>query len=95
MGYYNDRIGRLAIESGYRHVFTSEPWLQPRQLNAHTIYGRFSIRRATTSDSVRALCSFSRTVIARESVAWRSRKALKTVLGSRYEDVRRYVINRR
>jgi len=95
MGYYNDRIGRLAIESGYRHVFTSEPWLRPRQLNAHTIYGRFSIRRATTSDSVRALCSFSRTVIARESVAWRSRKALKTVLGSRYEDVRRYVLNRR
>jgi peptidoglycan/xylan/chitin deacetylase (PgdA/CDA1 family) len=95
MGYYSDRIGRLAIESGYRHVFTSEPWLRPRQLNAHTIYGRFSIRRATTSDSVRALCSFSRTVTARESVAWRSRKALKAVLGSRYEAVRRFVITHR
>lgn len=94
-GYYRRRVGRLAIESGYRHVFTSEPWLRPRQLNAHRIYGRFSIRRTTTSDSVRALCSFSRTVIARESVGWQSRKALKGLLGPRYETVRRFVIARR
>jgi peptidoglycan/xylan/chitin deacetylase (PgdA/CDA1 family) len=94
-GYYRHRVGRLAIESGYRHVFTSEPWLRPRRLDAHTIYGRFSIRRTTTSDSVRNLCSFSRTVIAREGVGWQSRKALKALLGPRYETVRRSVIRHR
>ena len=42
-GAYSGTIGRLAGEAGYRHVFTSEPWLRPRRVGDSWIYGRFAI----------------------------------------------------
>jgi peptidoglycan/xylan/chitin deacetylase (PgdA/CDA1 family) len=93
-GYYAPRIGRLAVESGYQYVFTSEPWLKPRPLGTGTMYGRFMVRSGTTAESIGAVCSFSRFAVARRRLAWQSRKVLKAALGRRYEDLRRAVIAR-
>jgi peptidoglycan/xylan/chitin deacetylase (PgdA/CDA1 family) len=93
-GHYAPRIGRLAVECGYQHVFTSEPWLKPRSLGTGTIYGRFMVRRGTNAELVRAVCSFSRPALTRQRLAWQSRKVLKVTLGRHYEDVRRAVISR-
>jgi peptidoglycan/xylan/chitin deacetylase (PgdA/CDA1 family) len=93
-GHYTAPIGRLAIEAGYRQLFTSEPWLKPRPLLSGTIYGRFMVRRGTTAESVAAFCSFSRPVLARQRLAWETRKVLKTTMGKHYEGFRRAVIAR-
>jgi peptidoglycan/xylan/chitin deacetylase (PgdA/CDA1 family) len=93
-GHYAARIGRFAVACGYRHVFTSEPWVKPRPLGTGTIYGRFTVRAGTTAESVAAMCSFSRPALTRQRLAWQSRKVLKVALGSRYEDLRRVVISR-
>jgi peptidoglycan/xylan/chitin deacetylase (PgdA/CDA1 family) len=94
-GFYMPRVGRLAIEAGYRHLFTSEPWLRPRAHDGGTIYGRFSITRGSTAESVRGLCTFSRATIARQRFGWQSRKALKRALGPAYEGLRELAIKRR
>jgi peptidoglycan/xylan/chitin deacetylase (PgdA/CDA1 family) len=93
-GHYSARIGRLAVECGYQYVFTSEPWLKPRPLQTGTIYGRFTVRAGMTAESVAAMCSFSWPALARQRLAWESRKVVKLALGSRYEDLRRAVISR-
>jgi peptidoglycan/xylan/chitin deacetylase (PgdA/CDA1 family) len=93
-GHYAGRVGRLAIEAGYLHLFTSEPWLKPRPLQTGTLYGRFMVRRGTTTESVAAFCSFSRPVLARQRLGWQTRKVLKTTMGKHYEDLRRAVIAR-
>jgi peptidoglycan/xylan/chitin deacetylase (PgdA/CDA1 family) len=93
-GHYVARIGRLAIGAGYRHVFTSEPWLKPRPVQSGTLYGRFMVRRGTDAESIAAFCSFSRAALARERLAWQSRKVLKKTMGKHYEGFRRAVIAR-
>lgn len=94
-GAYTERVGMLALEAGYRHVFTSEPWLRPRVLRDGRVYGRFAVVSTTPAEQVGALCRFSRRVIAQQAAAWELRKLAKKVLGGRYLAVRRSLLSRR
>ena len=94
-GAYSGTIGRLAAEAGYRHVFTSEPWLRPRRVGGSWIYGRFAIVHDTPPQLVNALCRFSRPAMLREGSRWHARKAAKVALGRRYETLRVALLERR
>jgi peptidoglycan/xylan/chitin deacetylase (PgdA/CDA1 family) len=93
-GRYSTRVGRLAVEAGYEHVFTSEPWLEPRPLGSALVYGRIAVVSNTSDARIAALCSFSRTTLWRLAGAWYARKAAKSLLGPVYDPVRRRILDR-
>jgi peptidoglycan/xylan/chitin deacetylase (PgdA/CDA1 family) len=94
-GAYSSRVGRLAMEAGYRHIFTSEPWLRPRRLGEASVYGRFGVVSDTSPEELAALCAFSRGTIYRMAALWQTRKVAKAVLGDRYEALRVRLLARR
>jgi peptidoglycan/xylan/chitin deacetylase (PgdA/CDA1 family) len=93
-GRYSTRIGRLAIEAGYDHVFTSEPWLEPRSLASGLVYGRIPVVSNMSPERIAALCAFSRPTLWWLQSAWYSRKAAKSLLGPVYDRVRRSILDR-
>jgi peptidoglycan/xylan/chitin deacetylase (PgdA/CDA1 family) len=94
-GFYSARVGRLAAEAGYRHIFTSQPWLRPRPLPGARAYGRFSVLAATPAARVEGLCRFSRRAVAAEAAKWYARSVPKRLLGRHYRRVRQTVLARR
>lgn len=45
-------------EAGLRYLFTSEPWLVPRRLDACWLLGRFGVKVSTSLNRVRELAQF-------------------------------------
>jgi peptidoglycan/xylan/chitin deacetylase (PgdA/CDA1 family) len=93
-GAYSARIGRLAAQAGYRHLFTSEPWLEPRRVGSALVYGRFAVLARTSAARVTALCSLSPLVVRWVATNWYARKATKRVLGPVYDPLRRRILAR-
>ena len=94
-GFYSERIGALAAATGYRHVFTSEPWLEPRTVGEARIYGRFAALADTPPVAIARLCRFSRAAVLRQAAGWHGRKAARAVLGPVYPRLREAVLARR
>lgn len=93
-GYYSPRVGRVAVELGYRYVFTSQPSIRPRPLGEGTAYGRFAVTAATPAAQIEALCRLSGTAILRRAVAWEARRLAKAALGPGYGALRRAILER-
>ena len=93
-GRYTRREGRLAAEAGYEHVFTIEPWLEPRPLGSLLQHGRFSVYAKTSERRIAALCALSRPTLLWMGGGWYVRKATKAVLGPLYDPLRRRVLAR-
>lgn len=93
-GRYSVRIGRLAAEAGYEHVFTCEPWLEPRRVDSAFAYGRFSVYAATPARRVAALCSLSRPTLLRMGASWYLRRGAKALLGRAYDPLRARILAR-
>jgi peptidoglycan/xylan/chitin deacetylase (PgdA/CDA1 family) len=93
-GRYSARIGLLAAEAGYAHVFTCEPWLEPRRLGQTLVYGRFPVYAGTSARRIEALCSLSRPTVWWVGGTWYARKAAKAVLGPLYDPLRRRILAR-
>jgi CheY-like chemotaxis protein len=93
-GFYTSRVGRIAAEAGYRHLFTSEPRVRPRSLSGALVYGRFSVLASTPAARVEQLCRFSRGALWREGAKWYAKRVPKILLRGHYERVRRFVLAR-
>jgi peptidoglycan/xylan/chitin deacetylase (PgdA/CDA1 family) len=93
-GRYSRRVGLAAAEAGYEHLFTIEPWLEPRPLGSLLQHGRFSVYARTSERRITALCSLSRPTLLWMSGGWYARKAAKAVLGPVYDPLRRRVLAR-
>ena len=93
-GRYSVRVGKLAVQAGYDHVFTCEPWLEPRRLGSALVYGRFSVYTKTSPARIGALCSLSRPILWWTGGGWYARKAAKGLLGSRYDPLRKRILSR-
>jgi peptidoglycan/xylan/chitin deacetylase (PgdA/CDA1 family) len=93
-GRYSARVGKLAAQGGYEHVFTCEPWLEPRAVASALVYGRFSVYSKTSPARIGALCSLSRPTLWWAGGGWYVRKAAKSVLGPLYDPLRRRMLAR-
>ena len=93
-GRYSARIGRLAAEAGYEHLFTCEPWLEPRRIDSMQLWGRYPVYAGTSADRVLAYCSLSRPTLWWVAGGWYVRKAAKAVLGPVYDPIRGQMLAR-
>jgi peptidoglycan/xylan/chitin deacetylase (PgdA/CDA1 family) len=94
-GYYTMRLDRLAAAAGYAHVFTSEPWLDPRRRSGIVVYGRFAVYSRTSAHEIARLCKLSRTLVLRRRTSWVVRKHARAALGPVYANARSAVLRRR
>jgi peptidoglycan/xylan/chitin deacetylase (PgdA/CDA1 family) len=94
-GFYSARVAELAGEAGFDHLFTSEPWLESRQVGSLLVYGRFAIVSDTTAADVAALCRLSKPALVRATISWHARKAARAALGPLYAELRRRILARR
>jgi peptidoglycan/xylan/chitin deacetylase (PgdA/CDA1 family) len=93
-GRYSERIATLAAHVGYEHLFTSEPWLEPRRADTVLVYGRYAVHAGTSAARITALCSLSRPTLLWMGGGWYARKAAKAVLGPVYDPLRRRLLTR-
>lgn len=94
-GYVTRRILQVAAATGYRHVFTSEPWLSPRDVGGATAYGRFAVTEATTAKQAAQLAAGRRRIVWATAGGWYTRKLVKRATGRTYESLRRAALARR
>lgn len=75
-GDISTQVLESADTAGLRYLFTSEPWLAPRQVGRCAILGRYSVKVSTTGTKVGSLAQFHgwRTAqIRRQLKVWASR----------------------
>jgi peptidoglycan/xylan/chitin deacetylase (PgdA/CDA1 family) len=94
-GFYARRLDAVVAAAGYRHLFTSEPWLRPRRRQGVTVYGRFALDARTSAADVARLCQFSRYDLVRRKAGWLLRKRARALLGPVYSVARSAVLRRR
>jgi peptidoglycan/xylan/chitin deacetylase (PgdA/CDA1 family) len=90
-GFSSARVAAAAAEEGYSHLFTSEPWLQPRRLEELTLYGRFALVASSPVTETAALCRLSAPLIWRKRAGWTARKSARRALGPVYAHAREAV----
>ena len=94
-GFSSARVAEAAAEEGYSHLFTSEPWLQPRTLGELTLYGRFALVAGSPAAETAALCRLSSPLIWRKRAGWTARKSARRAFGPVYAHAREAVFARR
>jgi peptidoglycan/xylan/chitin deacetylase (PgdA/CDA1 family) len=93
-GFSSARVAEAAADEGYSHLFTSEPWLQPRRLDQLTLYGRFALVAGSRAAETAALCRLSAPLIWRKRAGWTARKSARRALGPVYAHAREAVFAR-
>jgi peptidoglycan/xylan/chitin deacetylase (PgdA/CDA1 family) len=93
-GFSSARVAEAAADEGYSHLFTSEPWLQPRRLEELTLYGRFALVAGSPAAETAALCRLSAPLIWRKRAGWTARKSARRALGPVYAHAREAVLAR-
>jgi peptidoglycan/xylan/chitin deacetylase (PgdA/CDA1 family) len=94
-GFCSRRVAELAAEEGYRHLFTSEPWLRPREHGPLTLYGRFAIVAGQSPAQTAALLRLQAPVIWRRRAGWIARRSARRAFGPLYSQARQVLLARR
>jgi peptidoglycan/xylan/chitin deacetylase (PgdA/CDA1 family) len=94
-GFCSARVAELAAAEGYRHLFTSEPWLRPRAHGPVTLYGRFAIVARQSPAQTAALCRLRAPLIWRRRAGWTARKSARRVFGPLYAHTRETMLARK
>jgi hypothetical protein len=92
---YSERVGRSAVAAGYRTLFVSDPWTEPRSVDGALLLGRFGVVADTPPAWVAAIARLERTAILRAQASWRARKLVQRGLGPVYLSLRRSALARR
>lgn len=83
-GYFSNQVARAADQAGIRHLFTSEPRSQVRQVGGCRVYGRYTIRRGDAPDYAARLVSGVPTTVYGAWFRWNAKKLPKAILGPEY-----------
>jgi peptidoglycan/xylan/chitin deacetylase (PgdA/CDA1 family) len=94
-GFCSTRVGDVAAEEGYLHLFTSEPWLRPRTHGPLTLYGRFAIVAGQSPAQTAALLRLHAPLIWRRRAGWIARKSARRAFGPLYAQARQVLLARK
>lgn len=88
-GYFDGRVAGNAAACGVEALFTSEPRSRPWTVQGCRVFGRYSVTRSTTAESVASLVGGSGAARTRQRMLWELKKAGKRVGGRWYTAARR------
>ncbi len=94
-GYYSEKAVQAASEVGIKVMFTSEPTTRCRYVNGCLVLGRYSVRRWTSAEKVKAIASGQVGPRMKQWFFWNLKKIPKFLGGDFYERTREYLWTRR
>jgi peptidoglycan/xylan/chitin deacetylase (PgdA/CDA1 family) len=94
-GLYSRDVGRAAAAAGFTSLFTSLPSQRLRSIDGCRLIGRYAVRRDSSAGEVAGAAAGESLPWARQRAAWAMRGAVKSIVGQRYESMRRAVLARR
>jgi peptidoglycan/xylan/chitin deacetylase (PgdA/CDA1 family) len=92
-GYYLQKVGQAAAETGIEVLFTSEATAVSQVVDGCLILGRYLIRSNTLAEEAGALAAGSAWPRWNQALVWNAKKVLKTVAGESYLSARRIFLS--
>lgn len=72
---------RAAAETGYKRVYTSDPWLMPRTCEGILVAGRLMLRNSTTTEMLDRLLSTEGRLFSIPRLAYTARRMVRATMG--------------
>lgn len=91
-GAYSRQIAESASRAGIKKLFTSEPTTKTWQVGETTCFGRYTIQRGTSAETVAAIARGALTPRLQQFVLWNTKKAIKTIGGETYLKFRNWLL---
>ncbi len=93
-GAYSKQIAESASRAGIKKLFTSEPTTKIWQVGETTCFGRYTIQRGTSAETVAAIACGAVSPRLQQFLFWNTKKAIKTVGGETYLKFRNWLLAR-
>jgi peptidoglycan/xylan/chitin deacetylase (PgdA/CDA1 family) len=93
-GYYSREVGRAAAAAGIKVLFTSEPTTATHIEQGCLILGRYCIQSQMACDVSGKIADARLAPRWGQTVAWETKKVLKTMLGESYFKIRSWLLAR-
>ncbi len=94
-GYYSEKVGKSAAESGIEVLFNSEPIRGISTVDGCLILGRYSIKADTPAATSGAIAAGAFWPSLRQTGLWEAKKAMKAIGGDSYLTIRKYFLSAR
>jgi peptidoglycan/xylan/chitin deacetylase (PgdA/CDA1 family) len=91
-GAYSREVALAAEEAGIARLFTSEPRAGVWQVGGVTCFGRFTVWNGMPASAALGLATGRGLWPARQRTLWETKKIAKTVLGARYQSMRKRLL---
>jgi peptidoglycan/xylan/chitin deacetylase (PgdA/CDA1 family) len=88
-GLYSRAVAQAAAQAGLEILFTSEPTAQSHVVDGCLVLGRYGIQADTPAATAAAMAAGARAPRWRQAAWWQTKKAVKTVGGATYLNLRR------
>jgi peptidoglycan/xylan/chitin deacetylase (PgdA/CDA1 family) len=93
-GYFSAAVAETAAEAGIRLLFTSEPVSRVGEIAGCRIFGRYTLRRASSPAEAAALAAGRPAARARQWLGWNAKKVAKRLGGRAYLALRERIFER-
>jgi peptidoglycan/xylan/chitin deacetylase (PgdA/CDA1 family) len=93
-GYFARNVAVTAAEAGIQTLFTSEPITGIHSINGCRIFGRFTIQQGVTAATAAALARGDVLPRCRQYAYWNLKKLAKTLGGTQWLRMRKWVLAR-
>lgn len=90
-GYYSQKVGKTAAESGIRLLFNSEPTMTTHTQDGCRVFGRYAIKSRTPPAISGAIAAGNASPRWTQAALWQLRKAAKSIAGESYLKIREMV----
>lgn len=94
-GLYSRQVAESASRAGIKKLFTSEPTTKTWQVGDTTCFGRYTIQRQTSAETVSAIACGAKLPRLQQYLFWNAKKAIKTVGGENYLKFRNWLLARK
>ena len=82
-GRWNRQVLEACAQSGYRRVYTSDPWLPPAERAGVDVRGRLTIRNTMGPEDLRRLLTISGLPLRFQQAKYQFKQTVKRILGDR------------
>lgn len=82
-GRWNPRVLEACAKSGYRRVYTSDPWLPPAEREGVDVRGRLTIRNTIRPEDLRRLLTMHGFPLRLQQAKYQFKQTVKRILGDR------------
>jgi peptidoglycan/xylan/chitin deacetylase (PgdA/CDA1 family) len=90
-GRWDSRILAACSKAGYRHVYTSDPWMSPWSQEGLSIFGRLTVRSTMDSRQLLHILTAKGPSVLLLRAPYAAKQALKQVIGDKlYQRLRQY-----